>query len=311
MFTEEVLAELQTLIDELEQRPGHPAGALSQQQGVGLPRRRRLCARSAAIRTPQTADQLVIIGQKLFDRLERLPMPTVAVIHGPVPGRRSGVRPGLPATASPATMPRRGWECRKSNWDCCRPGEARSVCRNWWDWMPRCRCSWRARQISARQAVEIGLIDAVWTAEQFEPGVEQFVADRLEGRPLGRRRRGALGAVCASGRSSNSEITLRAARRRLAIRGRHSPALPAILDAVEQGLRQGRAAGLAREREAFPDLLFSPFCRARLRRFLAPPARPDCQPVGRGPDDRGGPAANRPAVRLARGDGLPPGGSPL
>ena len=39
-----------------------------------------------AIRSPEQAERLLEQGQRLFDRIERLPMPTVAMLHGPCLG---------------------------------------------------------------------------------------------------------------------------------------------------------------------------------------------------------------------------------
>jgi 3-hydroxyacyl-CoA dehydrogenase/enoyl-CoA hydratase/3-hydroxybutyryl-CoA epimerase len=85
IFTEELLAELQTFVDCVEHdatirlivfRSDKESGFLA---GGDL-------REIAAIRNPQHADQLVIVGQKLLERLERLSVPTVAVIHGPCLG---------------------------------------------------------------------------------------------------------------------------------------------------------------------------------------------------------------------------------
>lgn len=43
------------------------------------------------------------------------------------------------------------------------------------------------------------------------------------------------------------------------------------MSAIEEGIRHGRSAGLAKERELFSGLLFSKFCRRRLRRFFHRP----------------------------------------
>ena len=40
----------------------------------------------AAIQSPEAADEFIRIGQKVLDQIERLPVPTVAVIHGPCLG---------------------------------------------------------------------------------------------------------------------------------------------------------------------------------------------------------------------------------
>ena len=71
-------------------------------------------------------------------------------------------------------------------------------------------------------------------------------------------------------------MVLAAAHRRLQ-RGKHRPAISAILNAVEAGVRDGRRAGWQRARELFPQLLFSDVCRRRLA-LLPMLARPAAEP---------------------------------
>ena len=82
---ERVLAELQTIVAELEHEPAARLLLFRSGKESGFITGGDL-REISAIRSWQTADQIVTIGQKLFDRLGRLPMPTIAVIHGPCLG---------------------------------------------------------------------------------------------------------------------------------------------------------------------------------------------------------------------------------
>lgn len=265
VFGEEVVFELQTLVSELEHdgsarlvlfRSGKPSGFLA---GGDLREIR-------AIRDPQTADQIIAIGQKLFDRLERLPMPTVAVIHGPCLGGGlefalacqyrlacddEHTRLGLPEVEL-GLLPGWGGTVRLPQ----RVGLIASL-----------PILLSGRKLSARQAVGLGLVDRVFLPDQFDNGVEQFVADRLAGIPFPRPQPSWL-ARLRDHTKLGQRFVLRAARRQFARRGAHYPALPAILDAVEQGLFHGREQGLTRARELFEQLLFGPACRNLMRLFF-------------------------------------------
>ncbi len=208
----------------------------------------------------ESVQRFGVAGQEAFDRLERLAIPTVAVIHGPclggglefalacryriarddaatqfgVPEVRLGL---LPAWGGTQRLPELiGIEAAL-------------------------RMLWTGRKVAPRKALELGLVDAIWPPEGFKEGVKQFIVERLN-----------RGADCQSAESrlprDEREKILEAAHRRLS-RGRHGPALEAILGAVEAGFREGRAAGIAKSRDAFAELRFSEFGRRRLARFFS------------------------------------------
>lgn len=265
VFTEEVFAELERLLAELERdrtvrlvlfQSGKDSGF-----HVGADLRT-----IAAMQGPEAADRFLAIGQRVFDQLERLPMPTVSLIHGPCLGGGlefalacryrlarddASTRLGLPEVKL-GLLP--GWGGTQRLPALVGPTAAIGMLLT-------------ARKLTACEAVQVGLVDAVWPPERFADGVEQFVADRLEGRSLRRPDPGLLVRLRERTTLGRRNV-LRAAHRRLDRNGQRFPAVPAVLDAVEQGLLRGLAAGLAREREIFPELLATPVCRARLDRFL-------------------------------------------
>jgi fatty-acyl-CoA synthase len=266
---EEAIAELQTLLDAWEHDPtvrlllfrsGKESGFIA---GADL---RELYA----ITSPQTADQISNIGQKLFGRLQRLAVPTVAAIHGPCLGGGlefalacryriarddATTRLGLPEIAF-GLVPAWGGTQRLRK----RVGLAAAL-----------SMILNARKVSVRRAAALGLVDRVWPPEQFVQGVEQFVAERLARQAFVPPRPGLLWQLRKPARLGQ-RIVLRAARARVAARSGTEPALAAArsaaLQAVEQGLRHGFAAGLASERRAFAELLFTPACRGRIGLFL-------------------------------------------
>ena len=179
VFTEEVFAELGRLVADLQRdvtirlvlfQSGKESGF-----HVGADLRT-----IAAIQSPEAADEFIRIGQKVLDQIERLPMPTVAVIHGPCLGGGlefalacryrlvqddASARLGLPEVKL-GLLP--GWGGTNRLPALVGPSAA-------------LRMLLAARKLSASQAAEIGLVDGLWPPERFADGVEQFVV-----RPIGR-----------------------------------------------------------------------------------------------------------------------------
>jgi enoyl-CoA hydratase len=70
------------------------------------------------------------LGQQVFAKLDRLPLPSVAVINGYASAADWSLR--SPATSgSRRAMP--GWACPRSSWDSSRVTAVRSGCRAWWE----------------------------------------------------------------------------------------------------------------------------------------------------------------------------------
>jgi fatty-acyl-CoA synthase len=265
VLTAHVLAELKAAVEHLEHDPsarlvifrsGKASGFLA---GADL-------REISALQDTQNARQLVISGQEVFNRLESLAVPTVAAIHGPCLGGglelalacryriardANSTRLGLPESKI-GLLP--AWGGIQRLPDVVRMEAA-------------LRMLLTGRIVSARQALAMGLVDAAWPPDRWEDGLEQFIAACLQGMPGSLHPPGATNQ--GNDRTDAGELQcLQSARRRLALRGRHRPPLPAILSALEDGRSGGRSAGLAYVLKAFPDLLFSDFCRRRLARFL-------------------------------------------
>ena len=293
VFTEQVLAELQSLVAELEHdatvrlvifRSDKESGFLA---GGDL-------REISAIRSWQTADQIVIAGQKLFDRLSGLPMPTVAVIHGPclggglelalacryrvarddestrlgLPEAKLGLLPALGRHSTPAGIG--GPEgCAADALDGPKAVAARG-CRDW-------------------------------------PGGLRSAPRGVCRRRGAVRRRSALGTTVAAAASEPRGATPRsnAAWARASAAGgawaarRSWPASP--VDNGNLGSRRARAPPRTR---GGPGMGTRRVCRiavqpvqpAANRTIFAAPASPQARPVGRRPDDRRGIAPDGAAV---------------
>jgi 3-hydroxyacyl-CoA dehydrogenase/enoyl-CoA hydratase/3-hydroxybutyryl-CoA epimerase len=224
-----------------------------------------------SITTSDQAMALSAAGQQLFDQLERLPFPTVAVIHGPCLGGglefalacdyrvaidHPKTQIGLPEIEL-GLVP--GWG-----------GTQR---------LPRVVGLERALQVilqrkrlNAREAAEWGLAD--WTTSRqgdlpalvttVPGGARQLEKRPKHGMPLRNWRQRLIESTLV-GRA----IMFRGAERIL--RRKVPDDMPApfeALDALRVGLTQGMSAGLAREREAIGRLATTKACRNLMTLFF-------------------------------------------
>ena len=265
VFTAQVLAELQAIVDSVEQdrsvrllvfRSGKESGFLA---GADL-------REISEIEDTQRAQQFVSLGQEVFNRLESLTIPTVAAIHGPCLGGgmefafacrfrvardNASTRLGLP-------------ECKMgllSAWGGTQRLPKlvgyRSSFANAADWSDRLGTSGIGNG-PCRRCLDSGSLEhRVGSVCCRSPGGCATLATAVDAVDKGDDQTEPGDLIC-----------LRRARRRLAFAVGMRPPLPAILSAVEEGQAGGRQAGLAYEQKAFSDLLFSDFCRRRLARFL-------------------------------------------
>src|SRR6202158_204970 len=216
------------------------------------------------ITTPEQAIALSATGQSLFDKLERLPFPTVAVIHGPCLGGglefalacdyrvaidHPKTQIGLPEIEL-GLVP--GWG-----------GTQR---------LPRVVGLERALQVilggkrlGAQEALRWGLVDAVAATKEKLLDVINDVAARAiirgkqpkERLPLRTWRQRLLEST-PIGRA----VVFRETERRLEKRAPDDmPAPGEALEAVRVGMQHGMAAGFQREREGAGRLAVTPACR--------------------------------------------------
>ena len=218
------------------------------------------------IGSPNEAAEVQSIGQTLFDRIEHLPFPTVAAIHGVCLGgglefalacRHRVTRDdlqtkvGLPEVQL-GLIPGWGGTRRLPKLVGLRAAIGMIL---------------EGKTVAAAKAAAIGLVDRAFPAATFDRELSAFVDERIAGRGVRRPTRG-IGGVILDGTSPGRALVFTAARRRAGTRARDYPAVEAALRAVQAGLKGGHAAGLAAEREEFPRLLFGPVARNLIDLFL-------------------------------------------
>ncbi|MGD9855550.1 MAG: 3-hydroxyacyl-CoA dehydrogenase NAD-binding domain-containing protein [Planctomycetaceae bacterium] len=265
VFEEQFFLELTDVIEELERdrtvrlvvfRSAKESGFLA---GADVHQIRKLV-------DAEQAQAVLQAGQDLFQRVENLAVPTMAVIHGNCLGgglefalacsyriarNDSSTRLGLPETQL-GLLPAWGGTQR----------------------LPRQVGLQTALQmiltgtpLSADKAKRSGLVDEVAAPESFEADVAAFADRLLAGRRPAPASRGWFAGLrdrTALGRA----LVLKLARRGIARHARHYPALPAVLRTIDTGCREGMTSGLAREREEFARLVFTPTSRNLVELFL-------------------------------------------
>jgi 3-hydroxyacyl-CoA dehydrogenase/enoyl-CoA hydratase/3-hydroxybutyryl-CoA epimerase len=264
VFNDEVVGELQEVVGQLERQPPRVVVFRSAKMSgflAGADLRR--------IQQIQTADEVRMVlraGHELFDRIEQLPCPTIAVIHGPCLGGGlefalacryrvarddAQTRIGLPEVQL-GLIP--GWG-----------GTQR---------LPRVvglrqalRMILEGATLSAAKALTVGLVDLAAPTGEFDAEVERFINDRLAGRSLRRRTRGLVGAML-DGTWPGRTLVFATARKQIRSRSGHYPALPAAIRAVAAGFRGTRTAGFAVEREEFTRVVFTPSARNLIEVFF-------------------------------------------
>jgi 3-hydroxyacyl-CoA dehydrogenase/enoyl-CoA hydratase/3-hydroxybutyryl-CoA epimerase len=264
VFNDEVARELQEVVQRIERekprvlvlRSAKPSGFLA---GADVRQIRRLKSEDE-VRSVLTA------GQQLFDRIEQLPFPTIAVIHGPCLG--GGLELAL---ACRHRVARDDAQTKLG-----LPEVQLGLIPGWGGTqrLPRLVGLRRALQmilesstLSAAKAAKVGLVDLAIQPEQFEASVERFIEDRLASRPVRRPGRGMLGGLI-DGTWPGRAIVFRTARKRIRSREADYPALAAALRAVEAGYRGLPADGFAAERAEFARVVFSPTARNLIELFF-------------------------------------------
>jgi 3-hydroxyacyl-CoA dehydrogenase / enoyl-CoA hydratase / 3-hydroxybutyryl-CoA epimerase len=264
VFNDEVARELQQVVEQLERDPpkaavfrsGKPAGFLA---GADVRQIRRL-------ETEDEVRAVLTAGQELFDRVEQLPFPTVAVIHGPCLGG------GLEfALACRHRVARDDAQTKLG-----LPEVQLGLIPGWGGTqrLPRLvglrqalRMILEGSTLSAKKAAAAGLVDLAVPPEQFEAEVSRFIDDRRAGRSVRRPSRGLLGTL-VEGTWPGRAVVLATARKRIAKRARDYPAVPAALRAIEAGLGRVGPAGFAAERAEFAEVVFTPAARNLIELFF-------------------------------------------
>src|SRR5262245_10890767 len=264
VFNDEMFRELGRAVEQLERDPpravvfrsAKPSGFIA---GADVHRIRQIESESE-VRTVLAA------GHELFDRVEQLPCPTIAVIHGPCLGGGlefalacryrvarddAQTKIGLPEVML-GLIPGWGGTQRLPR----IVGLRRAL-----------RMILEGSALSASKAAAAGLVDLTAPPADFDTAVTRFVDDCLAGRSVRRPSRGLLGTLLEGARPGRA-IVFRTARKQIAKRTHDYPALPAALRAIEAGFRRLRADGFAAERDEFTRAVFTPTARNLIDLFL-------------------------------------------
>lgn len=258
IFNEAVIRDLATLVGRIETDPdvkvvvvrsGKKSGFLA---GADV-------NQIAGMRSAEEVESTIRFGQDLFDRIEKLSVPTVAVIHGPCLGgglefamacryrvaRDDGsTKLGLPETQL-GLIP--GWGGTQRLPRLVGQAEALTMIL-------------QARNLSASKALKDGLVDRIAAPENLDATVEELVSEILNGKGPHRPSRGFVAAL-RDGTAIGKKVVRHFARQAIEKQGKNYPALEAAIRCVEEGIAHGHERGLAKEREEFAKLIFGPTAR--------------------------------------------------
>ena len=222
----------------------------------------------ANIESPEQALHLIEKGQLLFQRIEWLTIPTIAVIHGPCLGGglelslacnyriardNSSTAIGLPEIKL-GLIP--GWGGTQRLPKLVGLTESLSMIL-------------QGKTKDARSALAIGLIDKAVAPEHWSNEVDAFIDTVVTGgsvtAPSSRR---SLRRRLVEGTSLGRSLILKATKKRIAKSVNHYPALGAAIKAISHSFKRG-VNGFECERQEFAKLLPTPTCRSLLKLFFS------------------------------------------
>ncbi|MEZ6051935.1 MAG: 3-hydroxyacyl-CoA dehydrogenase NAD-binding domain-containing protein [Planctomycetaceae bacterium] len=265
VFNESIFRELTAALDQIDRDSGAKLLVLRSAKEAGFFVGADV-NRIQDLTTPEEAELAIKSGQDLFQRIEDLKIPSVAAIHGNCLGgglemalactyrivRDDGsTKLGLPETQL-GVIPGWGGTQRLPR----QIGLQKAA--------PMILTGSSMNAVKAKQA---GLADAVASTENFDSDVAAFVDQLLAGKKPDKHSP-KLRDRLLDGTGLGRAIVMRMARKQIAKQSRHYPALPAALNAIETGLKQGLKLGLAKERAEFCRVLFTPTCRNLLGLFF-------------------------------------------
>ncbi len=265
VFTPGVLAELADLLALVERSSGIQALVFRSGKDSGF-----LAGADVhqieALTSQEEARQACWAGQSLFGRLEDLAIPTVAVIQGPCLG--GGLEFALACKARLVVI--------DSRTKLGLPEVELGVLPGWGGTqrLPRLigltqalPMILTAKKLNAKQAFHVGLADCLAEPSELDAVLQSLLTELLEGRrPVRTERRWTSWFLDRTWLGQS--FVLRQARRQIASKAKHYPALPAILDAVAAGLDEPGNAGFLVERRCFGELALSSTSRCLVQLFF-------------------------------------------
>lgn len=218
------------------------------------------------LHSEEEARQACWIGQSLFAKLEALPIPTIAVIQGPCLG--GGLEFALSCKSRLVVSDPR----TKLGF----PEVELGVLPGWGGTqrLPRLIGLTQSlpmilagKKLGAKQAVKVGLADRMAEPADLDAALQQLLTDLLSGwKPAGPVQNWQKWFLDHT--PVGRWLVFREARRNIASKSAHYPALPAILDAVSTGLRSPGDKGFATERRWFGQLALSNTSRHLVQLFF-------------------------------------------
>tara|TARA_R110002049_G_scaffold2750_2_gene21339 strand:+ start:23832 stop:25916 length:2085 start_codon:yes stop_codon:yes gene_type:complete len=222
----------------------------------------------ADIDSPDQATDLLIQGQDLFARIERLPMPTLAVIHGPCLG--GGLEWSLACTYRIARD--------NSSTQIGLPEIKLGLIPGWGGTqrLPRLvglpeslTMILQGKHRSAKDAARIGLVDRSIDPSMWETEVDAFIQDILDHPESARSRpRQSWRHWLMNSTRIGRGLVFRQARKKIRNKSKQYPALSSAIRAIASGY-SSRVDGFAVERIEFAKLISTPTCRRLLELFFA------------------------------------------
>ncbi|QEF98838.1 Fatty acid oxidation complex subunit alpha [Stieleria maiorica] len=262
-----VMAELEQAVNELETRSDVKMVVFKSTKESGFLAGADVEA-IEAIESADHADRLMKQGQQLFDRIENLPMPTLAVLHGPCLGGglelalacdyrvardNSSTKIGLPEIKL-GLIP--GWGGTQRLPKLIGLKESLSMILS-------------GKHLSARDATKIGLVDLAIQPDLWRDEIVRVIDSLAGGGSLRRKLPDAASLWRLIERiPAVHRRILSLTQKRLAGKSKHYPALAAAIRAIIDGY-DPRADGFATERREFCDLIETPTCRQLLRLFFS------------------------------------------
>ncbi len=262
IFTRAVLAELEALLDELSQRREVAVLALVSEKIIAGADVEEI----AAVTDAKLAEEGSRYGHRLFNRWAALPFPTVAALGATTVGGgtelslastwivlsdRSDLKIGLPEVQL-GIVPGWGGSVRLPR----RVGLASAL-----------DLILTGKTISGRQALAIGLADALLPEAGFRDRALDFARTRGRERRQHARRRGARAWLLESNPIGQRLVLAQARRQVLAKTHGNYPAPLRAIDVVATGLQRGEAAGFDAEARAIGELAVSPVAKNLMHLF--------------------------------------------
>ncbi len=265
VFNEAIFRELTAALDQLDQDDAAKVLVLRSAKKLGFFVGADV-NRIQDLTSVEQAEFALKTGQDLFQRIEDLKIPSVAVIHGNCLGGGleialsctyrivrddASTKLGLPETQL-GVIPGWGGTQRLPR----RVGLQRAA-----------PMILTGSTMNAAKAKRAGLADAIAGTDSFEQDVAVLIDRLLAGKspdPHSPKFHDRL----LDGTSLGRAFVMKMARKQIAKQVKHYPALEAALNAIETGFKQGLPAGFKKERAEFCRVLFTPTCRSLLGLFF-------------------------------------------